>query len=149
MAYWKKNNNDSVKVNGGVIYLPSNVMTESIGKKCSFGTFCEVGPSVIINDGTRIGAGAFIPDGISLGENVFIGPNVVFCNDKYPPSYGEHWMCTFVGDNVSIGANATILPGVTIGRGAKVGAGAVVTKSIPPGEIWASPAAKKLSNGGS
>ena len=41
-----------------------------------------------------------------------------------------------VGNNVFIGARSTILPGVTIGDGSIVAAGAVVSKSIPEGEIW-------------
>ena len=133
---------------GSKIYWPSNVMTKDIGKNCSFGKFSEVGPCVKINDNTRVGASAFVPNGVTIGSNVFIGPHVVFCNDKYPPSKGAAWKETIVEDNVSIGANATILPGVTIGKCAKIGAGATVTKSVPPGEVWASPAAKKLSNGG-
>jgi acetyltransferase-like isoleucine patch superfamily enzyme len=55
----------------------------------------------------------------------------VFTNDKHPPS--PQWEDTVVEDGVSIGANSTILPGLRIGRGAVIGAGAVVTKSVPPG----------------
>jgi acetyltransferase-like isoleucine patch superfamily enzyme len=51
---------------------------------------------------------------------------------------------TRIGNRVSIGSNATILGGLTIGDGALIGAGSVVTKDVPPGEIWAGNPAKKL-----
>lgn len=51
---------------------------------------------------------------------------------------------TQIGNNVSIGSNATILGGIKIGDGALIGAGSVVTKDVPPGEIWAGNPAKKL-----
>jgi acetyltransferase-like isoleucine patch superfamily enzyme len=48
-----------------------------------------------------------------------------------------------LGDDVWIGAGAVLLPGVEIGAGAIVGANAVVTRNVPPNEIWAGvPAAK-------
>ena len=71
---------------------------------------------------------------------MFIGPHVTFTNDKYPPSWGEHWLPIVVKSGLSlknmkeatvIGASATILPGVTIGHCAKVAAGALVTKDVP------------------
>ena len=49
-----------------------------------------------------------------------------------------------IADNVWIGANAVILRGVTIGQGAVVAAGAVVTKKIPPNEIWGGLPARKI-----
>jgi len=49
-----------------------------------------------------------------------------------------------IGKDVWIGANAVVLKGVTIGDGAIVAAGAVVTKSIPPYEIWGGVPAKKI-----
>jgi acetyltransferase-like isoleucine patch superfamily enzyme len=78
---------------------------------------------------------------------VFIGHNVTFINDKYPRATRadgslqteEDWSVvpTLVESGASIGSSVSILCGVTIGAGAMVGAGSVVTKDIPPGEIWA------------
>jgi hypothetical protein len=72
--------------------------------------------------------------GVRLGNDSFIGPNVTFCNDLFPRSkkYLEEYLITRVEEGASIGAGATILPGITIGSHAMVGAGAVVTQSVPP-----------------
>ena len=65
------------------------------------------------------------------------GQNATFCNDKFPRSkaYSDQPVRTVIEKNASIGANATILPGITISENAMVGAGAVVTKSIPANAI--------------
>ena len=67
-----------------------------------------------------------------IEDNVFIGPNVTFCNDKYPKSRNKDWKLepVVIKKGASIGANATILPGVTIGENALIGAGAIVTKNV-------------------
>ncbi len=76
----------------------------------------------------------YICDNVHVGNDVFIGMGTVFTNDKHPPSKKlEH---TIVNDGASIGANVTVLPGITIGKGSMIGAGSVVTKSVPDGEIW-------------
>jgi acetyltransferase-like isoleucine patch superfamily enzyme len=77
-------------------------------------------------------------DGVHLEDDVFIGPNVTFTNDIYPRSQQHQDVIpkTRVCQGVSIGANSTILPGLIIGKKSMVGAGSVVTKSIPPGELW-------------
>jgi len=74
---------------------------------------------------------------VRLENNVFVGPNVAFTNDPFPRSHHhpESFPRTLVRAGASIGANATILPGLTIGRNAMVGAGAVVTRDIPPNAI--------------
>jgi dTDP-4-dehydrorhamnose 3,5-epimerase-like enzyme len=72
-----------------------------------------------------------------VDNDVFIGPNVTFTNDLFPRSkqYPEKFPVTHVQEGASIGANATILPGITIGKQAMVGAGAVVTKNVPPNAV--------------
>jgi UDP-2-acetamido-3-amino-2,3-dideoxy-glucuronate N-acetyltransferase len=74
---------------------------------------------------------------LRVEDNVFIGPNVTFSNDKFPRSkqYPDQFPKTYVAKGASIGANATILPGLTIGENAMVGAGAVVTHSVPAGTL--------------
>jgi dTDP-4-dehydrorhamnose 3,5-epimerase-like enzyme len=68
---------------------------------------------------------------------VFIGPNATFTNDRVPRSkhHPDKFLRTIVRRGASVGANATILPEVTIGEHAVVGAGAVVTHSVPRNAI--------------
>jgi len=74
---------------------------------------------------------------VVLEDDVFVGANATFTNDHFPRSrqYLESHLQTVVRKGASIGANATILPGVTIGSRAMVGAGAVVTKDVPPNAV--------------
>jgi UDP-2-acetamido-3-amino-2,3-dideoxy-glucuronate N-acetyltransferase len=104
--------------------------------------FTEIGADVTIGNGTRIGAQCFIPENVIIGDDVFIGPKVCFTNDKYPPAGKECWGFTYVEDHAAIGAGSIILPNICIGSKALVGAGSVVTKSIPPGEVWCGNPAK-------
>jgi acetyltransferase-like isoleucine patch superfamily enzyme len=62
-----------------------------------------------------------------------LGPNATLTNDKYPRSGNRDYKMEgiVIRNGASIGANATILPGVEIGEKAMVGAGAVVTRSVP------------------
>lgn len=105
-----------------------------IGRECNICAQTFIENDVVIGDNVTIKCGVQLWDGLRIGNNVCIGPNVTFCNDKYPRSGNRAFEClaTVVEDDVSIGANATILPGVRLGRGCVVGAGAVVTKDVAP-----------------
>lgn len=94
-------------------------------------------PGNRIGSGTRIHVGCFLEDTI-LGKKVFVGPNVVFTNDPHPtiPPDRTHFGGAKISDEAVIGANVTILPHVKIGKRAVIGAGSVVTKDIPPFEVW-------------
>ncbi|MDD5053443.1 MAG: acyltransferase [Sulfuricurvum sp.] len=116
----------------------------SIGENCNIGAFVEIGPEVEIGNNCRIGAHCFIPEGVTIEDDCFIGPGVVFCNDKYPPSHKQAWEKILVKTKASIGAGSIILPGVTIGAGAMIGAGAVVTENIPDYTIVAGNPAKRI-----
>jgi hypothetical protein len=76
-------------------------------------------------------------DGVRLEDDVYVGPNATFTNDRFPRSkaYPTTLAKTIVRQGASIGANATILPGLEIGAAAMVGAGAVVTRSVPPNAV--------------
>ncbi|HSN61365.1 MAG TPA: acyltransferase [Ferruginibacter sp.] len=112
------------------IILPGAV----IGKNCNINCHTFIENDVIIGDRVTIKSGVYLWDGIRIEEDVFIGPTVTFTNDKYPRSkiYPEKFQYTILSKSVSIGANATILGGVKIGEYAMIGAGAVVTKDVPP-----------------
>ena len=107
----------------------------TIGKGTRIGSFCDIG-NCKIGKNCIISSYVFIPSCVEIKDNVFVGPAVVFTNDKCPPSYGEHWGKLVVGKGASIGARCVILPDVVIGENSLIGAGSVVTKSIPANEVW-------------
>jgi len=128
-------------------YEPLNVYGGEIGNRCMIGAFVEIGPEVVIGDDCRIQSGAFIPQGVVIGDSVFIGPNVVFTNVKKPKAkVKQFFQKTIVGNGTVIGANATILPGIIIGNFSTIGAGAIVTKNVPPHSIVISPEAKIIKS---
>lgn len=108
-----------------------------VGEDCNLCDHVFIENDVVMGDRVTIKCGVQVWDGIRLEDDVFIGPNVTFSNDPFPRSkqYPEKFLQTLVEKGASIGANATILPGITIGRNAMVGAGAVVTKNVPPNSI--------------
>lgn len=107
-----------------------------IGDDCVVGSSVWIGKGVRIGNGTRINDKTFICSHAVVGKNVLMAPGVIFCDDKYPKAnVGYDAKPPIVRDNVSLGAGAILLPGVTIGEGALVGAGAVVTKNVPPGAV--------------
>lgn len=109
----------------------------SIGADCNIcdGVFVE--NDVKVGDRVTVKCGVQLWDGVQLEDDVFVGPNATFTNDLFPRSrkppaaFGR----TVVKKGASIGANATILAELTIGECAMVGAGAVVTRSVPPNAI--------------
>lgn len=108
-----------------------------IGDKCNICAQVFVENDVVIGNNVTIKNGVQVWDGIRIESEAFIGPNVTFSNNLYPRSqrHPESNAVTTVRKGASIGANATILPGLEIGERAMVGAGAVVTCSVPPDAI--------------
>lgn len=104
-----------------------------IGADCNICDHVFVENDVILGDRVTVKCGVQLWDGITVENDVFIGPNATFTNDPFPRSkqYPEQFPRTVIGHGASIGANATILPGLTIGQQAMIGAGAVVTRSVP------------------
>lgn len=113
-----------------VVVLPN----ARIGRNCNVCSHCFIENDVSIGDNVTIKNGVSIWDGVTIENDVFIGPNVTFTNDLNPRSkrHPESFLKTFVRQGASIGGNATILPGLTIGEYSMIGAGAVVTKDVPP-----------------
>jgi len=108
-----------------------------IGRNCNICDNVFIENDVIVGDDVTLKCGVQLWDGVRLEDGVFIGPNATFTNDKFPRSrqYPETFHTTTIETGASIGANATILPGVRVGRYAMVGAGAVVTKDVPPNAV--------------
>jgi acetyltransferase-like isoleucine patch superfamily enzyme len=105
----------------------------SIGTFCNICSHCFIENDVIIGDRVTVKNGVSLYDGLRIHDDVFIGPNVTFTNDLFPRSqqHLKDFPLTIVHSGASIGGGAVILPNLTIGRNAMVGAGAVVTKSVP------------------
>ena len=103
-----------------------------------------IGENVIIRGGTVL----FADDNscIHIGNNVLMGMGVhIYTNNHVQGSPNEYTYGTVaILNRAWIGANATILKGVTVGEDAIVGAGSVVTKSVPDGEVWAGNPARKI-----
>lgn len=108
-----------------------------IGADCNIcdGVFIE--NDVLIGNRVTVKCGVQLWDGLTIEDDVFIGPNATFTNDRFPRSkiYPEQLTKTVLRKGASIGANATILPGLEVGSGAMIGAGAVITRSVPPNAI--------------
>jgi UDP-2-acetamido-3-amino-2,3-dideoxy-glucuronate N-acetyltransferase len=113
----------------------SHVMKKcQIGNNCILGQNVMVAPGVVIGNGVKIQNNVSIYSGVTCEDDVFLGPSMVFTNVINPRSFIERkdeFKPTLVKKGASIGANATILCGIEIGAYAMVGAGAVVTKSVP------------------
>lgn len=109
-----------------------------IGSNCNINDHTFIENDVILGDNVTVKSGVYIWDGVRISDNVFIGPNVTFTNDLNPRSkqYPVEFEKTTINEFASIGANSTIIAGNSIGRYAMIGAGSVVTKSIPDHTIW-------------
>jgi UDP-2-acetamido-3-amino-2,3-dideoxy-glucuronate N-acetyltransferase len=106
-----------------------------IGPKCNIGQNCVISPKVVIGTNVKIQNNVSVYEGVILEDDVFCGPSMVFTNVINPRSHvlrKHEYKTTLVRKGASIGANATIVCGATIGPYAFIGAGAVVTKDVPP-----------------
>ncbi len=110
----------------------------SLGENCNVCANSLIENEVVIGNNVTIKSGVQLWDGIHVEDDVFIGPNVTFTNDLVPRSkcYPDSFAKIHLHKGCSIGANSTIIAGCEIGRYALVGAGSVVTKSIPPNTVW-------------
>ena len=125
-----------------------------IGSNTKIGTFVEIQKNATIGKNCKISSHTFICEGVTVEDDVFIGHGVTFVNDTYPRAVNpagklqteDDWKVepTLVKKGASIGSGATILANVTIGEKAIVGAGAVVTKDVPPNAVVAGNPARIL-----
>ncbi len=150
-----KKNINNVKLGKNVkIFDFVNLYGCSIDDDTKIGTFVEIQKNAFIGKYCKISSHTFICEGVHIKDNVFVGHNVTFINDIYPRSVNtdgamqtkDDWKCieTFVEKGASLGSSSTIMAGVTIGENAIVGAGAVVTKDVPPNTIVAGVPAKVI-----
>lgn len=125
---------------GTRIWAFAHVLPRAVlGRECNICDHVFIENDVVIGDRVTVKCGVQLWDGVRLGDDVFVGPNATFTNDPFPRSkhHSPVFPQTIVAAGASIGANATLLPGVRIGAHAMVGAGAIVTRDVPPNAIVA------------
>ncbi len=105
-----------------------------IGENCSLGQNVFVANGVVLGNNVKVQNNVSIYEGVICENDVFLGPSMVFTNVMNPRSAVNRksaYRQTRVARGATIGANATIICGYDIGAYAFIGAGAVVTKTIP------------------
>ena len=121
---------------GTKIWHFSHIMPNCvIGERCNIGQNVVISPEVVLGNNVKIQNNVSVYTGVTCEDDVFLGPSMVFTNVTNPRSAvnrRSQYAQTHVGKGATIGANATVVCGHDIGSYAFIGAGAVVTKTIPP-----------------
>lgn len=153
MAFTNENGNASLIEKDGFYYSPTAILKNvKVGKGtkiwhyvnaygCEIGENSKIGAYVEIQDNVKIGnessiqSHSFLCALVTIENNVFIGHGVKFINDVKPPTPDKtKWKPTVVKNGAAVGSNVTLMP-VIVGENAMVGAGAVVTKDVPPNMV--------------
>lgn len=120
---------------GTKIWHFSHIMPNcTLGENCNIGQNVVISPEVVLGNNVKVQNNVSIYTGVTCDDDVFLGPSMVFTNVINPRSAVNRrnaYLKTHVGKGASIGANATIVCGHDIGAYAFIGAGAVVTKTVP------------------
>ena len=106
-----------------------------VGRGCNLGQNVFVGSRVTLGNNVKVQNNVSIYDGVVVEDDAFLGPSMVFTNVSTPRSAvsrKDRYEQTLVKRGATIGANATVVCGHTIGEHAFIGAGAVVTRDVPP-----------------
>ena len=119
---------DNCFIGHHVLVRPDTIIGNGVGIRA----FCLVDPDVKIGDGCQIYPYSTISGKTVLGKNVYYGAYVVTANSSAPGVI----IPPVIEDNVIIYASCKISPGVTIGRGAIIGMGSIITKDVPPMQMW-------------
>jgi UDP-3-O-[3-hydroxymyristoyl] glucosamine N-acyltransferase len=125
-----------------------------IGADCIIGTDAYIDAGVRIGDRVKIQNGALVYHGVTVGSGVFIGPGAILTNDRFPRAItldgglaaADDWQVSEIrlADGASVGAGAVVVAGCDVGRFGTVGAGAVVTRSVPDHGLVAGNPARQL-----
>lgn len=134
--------------NGTKIWHFSHIMTGAkLGERCNIGQNVVVSPEVILGNNVKVQNNVSLYTGVICDDDVFLGPSCVFTNVNNPRSAINRrgqYAKTHVGKGASVGANATIVCGHDIGEYAFIGAGAVVTKTVPAFALFVGNPAKQI-----
>lgn len=127
---------DGCKIGKGTkIWHFSHIMPNcTLGENCNIGQNVVISPDVVLGKNVKVQNNVSIYTGVTCDDDVFLGPSMVFTNVINPRSAvnrKSEYAKTHVGKGASIGANATIVCGHDIGEFAFIGAGTVVTKTVP------------------
>jgi len=125
-----------------------------IGGDCIIGRDVFIDTDVEIGDRTKIQNGALIYHGVTVADAVFIGPGAILTNDRYPRAItadgdlarGDDWelLPIRIEHGASIGAGAVVVAGCDVGPFATVGAGAIVTRTVPGHALVAGNPARRI-----
>lgn len=120
------------------VFHHCNLYGATIGDECLISSFVEIQEGAILHNKVRVGSFSFICNGVEIMNEVFIGSHCCFINDRNPRSFSDKWKLekTIIEDGVSIGSGSTIMCGITIGKNSFIGAHSLVTKNVPPNELW-------------
>ena len=140
--------NDCQIGEGSKIWHFSHIMSGcTIGSNCNLGQNVVVSPGVVLGNNVKVQNNVSIYTGVICEDDVFLGPSMVFTNVINPRSFvvrKDEFKTTIVRKGASIGANATIVCGVEIGAYSLIGAGAVITRSVPPYALVAGNPARQI-----
>lgn len=138
-----------------IVHSFTNLYGCKIGDNTRIGPFVEIQRGAVIGANCKIQSHTFICDGVTIEDEVFVGHGVMFINDKRPRATAANgklqteadWelLPTLVERGASIGSGSVVLGRVRVGVGALVGAGAVVTRNVEPGETVAGVPARVLA----
>ena len=142
---------DTIISTGAVVFAGTRIGARAVlGDQSCVRERVSVGDDVVIGRGslvendttigslTKIQADAYITAHSTLEENVFVAPRVVTTNDNYMGRTERRHALRrgpTIRRGARVGGGAILLPGVEIGEEAFVGAGAVVTKDVPPRKL--------------
>lgn len=120
-----------------------------IGSRTTVGNHVCIEPGVTVGGQCSVWSQSHLTSGLIVEDRVFLGPMLMTTNTKrirFGRAYEVDVEAPVIRYGARIGAAVVILPGVEIGEQALIGAGSVVTKSVPPREIWVGNPARKLRN---
>ena len=128
-----------------IVFSFTNLYGCRIGDNTRIGPFVEIQRGAVIGSNCKIQSHTFICDGVEIQDEVFVGHGTMFINDKFPRATNERgelqteadWtlLPIVVERRATLGSGAIVMGGVRVGAAALVGAGAVVTRDVAPGEL--------------
>ncbi len=133
---------------GTKIWHFTHVMPDSeLGENCNLGQNVVISPKVKLGRNVKVQNNVSIYTGVICEDDVFLGPSMVFTNIVNPRSAvvrRDEYVETLVRKGASIGANATVICGNELGQFCLIGAGAVITKPVPPYALMVGNPAKQI-----